>query len=573
MVDLMKILNKNKYRYLIKKDPELIEQVLSMVSWTTDIDEAIHCLKNNITAPPLCEICNDGSRREFKKKNDGTMHYTNGCCLQHARISTNRKKYGVDNPSQSPEIKEKKKETTIKNFGVAHNSQSPEIKEKKKETTIKNFGVTSPLQNAAIMEKVQRTNIDRYGVTSPLQNVAIMEKVQRTNIDRYGVKNPQQNRYIRQKTEKTCFKKFNGSNPMCSDEVKDKIRKTFKKSFFFKKMNSISHIVEPLFDLTDYTNTTKVYAWKCKKCDDVFGSHLINGTIPRCHICYPRLVGVSRMEMKLFEDIKDETKQQANRSILKGKELDIYLPDHELAIEFNGIYWHSELNGKDKKYHLNKTLECQEQNIQLIHIFESEWIEKQEIVRSIINSKMGQFEQRLFARKCRIEEIPPHMKNHFLDENHLQGKDKSSIKLGLFHENELISVMTFGKSRYNKKIQYEMYRFCSKQGYQIIGGASKLLKYFIRKYSPKSIITYADRRYSDGSFYEKIGFKKLRASAPNYFYFKGHSGLMSRIQFQKHKLKDKLDSFDPKLTEWENMQLNGYDRIWDCGNFVYVMML
>ena len=116
-----------------------------------------------------------------------------------------------------------------------------------------------------------------------------------------------------------------------------------------------------------------------------------------------------------------------------------------------------------------------------------------------------------------------------------------------------------------------MHRYCSKIGYQIIGGTSKMLSYFIKKYKPTSIITYADKRYSDGKFYEKIGFKKTNLSKPNYFYFKGNSGLMSRIQFQKHKLKDKLDIFNPELTEWENMQLNGYDRIWDCGNFVFVM--
>jgi hypothetical protein len=154
--------------------------------------------------------------------------------------------------------------------------------------------------------------------------------------------------------------------------------------------------------------------------------------------------------------------------------------------------------------------------------------------------------------------------------HHIQGKDKSSIKLGLFYQNELVSVMTFGKSRYNKKYQYEMYRFCNKKEHQIVGGAGKLWMYFVRTFNPVSVVTYADRRYSNGKLYENLGFITVGVSSPNYFYFKkGTILLMSRIQFQKHKLKNMLKIFDSNMTEWENMQNNGYDRIWDCGNYVF----
>ena len=153
----------------------------------------------------------------------------------------------------------------------------------------------------------------------------------------------------------------------------------------------------------------------------------------------------------------------------------------------------------------------------------------------------------------------------------MQGVDNSSVRLGLFYENELISAMTFGKSRYDKKVQYEMYRFCNKLNTNIVGGASKLFSFFVNTYDPQSIISYSDRRYFDGILYVKLGFKFIQNTTPNYFYiFNNYTTLKSRISFQKHKLKKILPIFDPLLTEWENMKNNGFDRIWDCGNGKWV---
>ncbi len=284
---------------------------------------------------------------------------------------------------------------------------------------------------------------------------------------------------------------------------------------------------------------------------------------------------ISSSEQEICNHIMSNNIQyiQSERSILCGKELDIYIQSHNLAIEFNGIYWHSERNGKNRSYHLNKTKDCSTQNIHLLHIFENEWLDptKQSIWKSIINNKLGICSQKIFARKCQINEVDNKTTKQFLLNNHLQGHTPSSINIGLYYEDELISLMTFGKSRYNKKYQYELIRFCNKINTLVIGGASKIFKYFIRNYNPQSLISYADLRYSNGALYEKLGFNKLKNSSPNYFYFKinNASKLMSRVQFQKHKLQDKLEIFDPELTEYQNMLNNGYDRIWDCGNCVY----
>jgi hypothetical protein len=157
-----------------------------------------------------------------------------------------------------------------------------------------------------------------------------------------------------------------------------------------------------------------------------------------------------------------------------------------------------------------------------------------------------------------------------LTENHIQGTCASKINLGLFYEKELVSLMTFGKPRFNKKYEYELIRFCNKKNLSVIGGASKLLHSFIEEYHPNSIISYANRRWSQGNLYEKLGFSLDLETPPNYFYFHPDDFLLkSRVQFQKHKLQSILQEYNPDLSETKNMYINGYRKIYDCGNKVY----
>ena len=155
--------------------------------------------------------------------------------------------------------------------------------------------------------------------------------------------------------------------------------------------------------------------------------------------------------------------------------------------------------------------------------------------------------------------------------NHIQGNDKSKIRIALVNEQEEIQcLMTFCKSRYNKLFQYEMSRFCNKLNTRISGGASKLFSYFIKKYNPISIISYSDKRLFSGKVYSALNMNRGTDSPPSYHYVKEGKIIGSRIMFQKHKLKSIIPIFDEKLTEWENMKANGFDRIWDCGNSKYI---
>jgi hypothetical protein len=227
-------------------------------------------------------------------------------------------------------------------------------------------------------------------------------------------------------------------------------------------------------------------------------------------------------------------------------------------------------SNEEKK--LAEKMDFEEKRYQLFHIFEDEFLDKnkKEIWFSIIRNKL-KLNNKLYARKCIIKEVSAKETNLFLDKNHIQGKCNAKIRLGLYFNNELVSLMTFSKSRYNKNIEYELIRFSSKINTTVIGAGSKLLKYFEKNYKPRNIISYANRRFSQGKIYEKLGFKFIKNTEPNYFYFKpGENKLLSRVQFQKHKLKEKLEVFNSDLTELENMINNGYRVIYDCGNKVYI---
>ena len=304
----------------------------------------------------------------------------------------------------------------------------------------------------------------------------------------------------------------------------------------------------------------------CKRCGNIFKNDLLNGNIPRCLICYP--YNISNIENKIhvwLSDLKLQNIVQNKRSIIPPLELDIYLPDYRIAIEINGLYWHSELNGKDKHYHIDKTNRCKEKGVQLIHIFEDEWINRQEIVKSIILNKLGMTQHKISARDCVFKELIKKDVYNFLFTNHIQDPIVGKHNYGLFYENELVQLISLSKPRYNKNFDYELIRSCSKLNTVVVGGFNKLIKNLPIQ---GSLISYVDRRYFTGNSYKD--WRYIGETSPNYYYTKGYQR-ESRIKYQKHKLARLFpDIHDDELTEWQIMQLAGYDRIWDCGNFVYV---
>ena len=543
----------------------LCKELLNKTFWFQNIKNVFIAISHNIFDIVLCKTCKNPLKVE--KAIYGKHHY---CCKKCAdnnkqkilkQKQTCLKKYGTTSPLLNEKCKQKTRQTCQKKFGNDMFAGSNEYKKR----------IKSPFLLQKNHIKGKETKIKKYG-----QNYSkvIFEKnkeaIQKRNIRKYGVPYLLMNDDILSKTHETMKKKYGSDNFFSSNKcLKLKLSRAWKRIQKWK-----NHII-PLFTFQEYKGYDKIYKWKCVKCGNEFEQKIYttglgeSRTIPRCQICYPNHAS-SIVEKELLDFIKSIYQGEIirnNKEIIKPYELDIYLPEKNIAIEFNGIYWHNN-KYKSENYHLMKTELCEKQEIHLIHIFQDEWLYKQEIVKDRIKSILGINRKKIYARKCEIKEIDIQTSNEFLELNHLQGKDNSSIRLGLFYENGLVSVMTFGKPRFNKNYDYELIRFASKIGYQVIGGASKLLSYFRKQYKG-SIISYADRRYSNGKLYEAIGFKLIGKSQPNYFYVKGTQKL-SRYQCQKHRLKKILgNKFNPDLSENENMQLNGYSKIYDCGNLIF----
>ena len=330
------------------------------------------------------------------------------------------------------------------------------------------------------------------------------------------------------------------------------------------------------YDKTKYVAAKEYVTITCPKHGDFKQLPYAHAKGQGCPICKSELTD-SIGENQLREYIKtiyDDDIKFNTRSVIKPLEIDIFLPKTNVAFEYDGLYWHSELKAKTS-YHIDKTNMCKAKNINLYHIFDDEWELKKDIVKSRIASILGIYKKKIYARKCIIREIETATLKSFLNKNHLQGNVNSKYRYGLFYNDELVAVMSFGPLRKNlghksKDGEYEMLRYCSKLHTMIVGGASKLLKYFIKKVNPKRIISYADRRWSEGDMYKKIGFKHIRNSKPNYYYIVKNKR-ENRFKYRKSELVKQ--GFDKNRTEHEIMLERKIYRIYDCGTMVFEMKI
>jgi len=286
------------------------------------------------------------------------------------------------------------------------------------------------------------------------------------------------------------------------------------------------------------------------------------------------------IELREFiESLGFKTEKGKNRKILNGKEIDIIIPEFKIGIEYNGLYFHTEKMGKNSSYHLNKTIECNKIGYKLIQIFEDEWVVKKDLVKSkirhILKINNG---IKIGGRNVIIKRIDSLLKSNFLNINHIQGNDNSKIHYGGFYKNELIGVMTFNDKRNmtkNKDEQYELSRYSIKEGYVVNGLASKFIKTFKNEYSPKNIISFADRRWTldpENNLYIKMGFKLVGINKPTYTYYNSKKNKYKRFHkfgFGKNSLKLKHPDLDFTKSEKTLMNELGYERIWDCGMFKY----
>lgn len=532
--------------------------------------------------PTLYRQIKEGSGRSYSENLFLMMGYTKiQCkCGQTSRFISIKEGYA---PFCSKKCSDLEQGLRIKD--AIRQGKYESVGDKSKQTFLKRGG--SYQESAA---KRLNTLLEKYGVSHPTQMPGHTEKVKRNNVDKYGSeKNKKRSDNMKRRCEegsvgtlgeayKNYLKDLGVSNVSQLEHIKEQKRNTkllrAAKLLFENKFSNI----KPNFNLKDYVGTKQTYSFICLQCNTEFESTLQNGTIPRCYTCNPRQYHrTSSAQKEIYEIVKEYYPLATlnDRSVLiNNLELDIYIPEIRVAIEYNGLYWHSEVGGgKSRDYHINKTEECNKLGIRLIQVFEDEWVNSRQLtinkIKHILHISNG---ERIYARQCIIKEVSSKEKSLFLNTYHIQGDDRSSIKLGAYFNSRLVALMTFGSLRKSlgskaKVDEYELYRFCTIDQ-PVVGIASKLQKHFIKNYNPTKIISYADRRWSLGNLYNNIGYKLVGYTPPNYWYLK-NDRRYHRYNFRKNTLSKKLEHYNPQLTEWQNMQYNKYDRIWDCGSIKF----
>lgn len=483
------------------------------------------------------------------------------------RKETVMNKYGVDSVSKLSSTKDSIATTKLERYGSA----SYNNREQSQLTCLEKYGVKNAALNSDISDSISATCMARYNAPSPLQSAMVKDKIKYTLQTRYGVTSAYASPTIRAKSTATILEKYGVTNPSFIPEVKQKIKLKLRSMLYDRITYTYKSKVIPLFTKDEYVAGIN-YPWQCATCNTILEKPILNGIVPRCTTCFPYSVSMFEVDVREFlSSIYDGEIIENTRSIITPHELDLYIPEKQFAIECNGVYRHTEITGaKDSKYHLSKSQKTADLGISLFHISDVLWNDKQDIVKSVIMHKLG-LSTSLFARKCNIQKITDkNVVYDFLTNNHIQGFANYSAALGLYIDDSLCAVMTFGKPRYTQKYEWELIRFCNKLGHSVVGGASKLLSHFISGHKDDSIISYADNSYGISKFYSTIGFTMSHITNPGYAYYK-NGQLFNRLQFQKHKLQSLLPIYNSALTEWENMQNNGYDRIWDCGNTVWVL--
>lgn len=460
--------------------------------------------------------------------------------LQQSKERTMLSHYGVINNFQLDSVKNKIKETCENRYSTTNGGASSQALEKARQTKLKKYNN----ENYVNIDKRKQTNLKKYGVECVFSNKTIQDKIKNTTLKNHGVKSVLEKAEIRQLSHQGIKDKYNVSNFSYVHLTPNQTELITDKSKFY------DYIMKFKFDERTPKNIASSIGLSRTGIYGVIRRFNFSDLFNFCSSYYEKEINDYIRSLNVNTECH-------NRTLIKPLEIDIYIPEFNFGIEFNGNYWHSDEN-KNKKYHQEKSLAARDKNTFIYHIFEYEWNDKckQNIIKSQLRNLCHKNENKIYARNCEIKEVTDNkLIKKFLNDNHLQGYRPSKIKLGLFYNNELVSLITLGKPYLSKsnKYDYEIHRFCNKLNTSVIGSFNKLFKHFITVYQPTNILTYSDFTKGTGSIYDKSGFMRLELTDPNYIWTNDNE-IKTRYQTQMKNEKEIMSS-------------NGYIRIYDCGNY------
>lgn len=459
-------------------------------------------------------------------------------CLQGHSLAECAEKFGIH---LSTAIKLSKK------FGIKKDVD--EVSDCRKKTCLRKYGTDSCLKNEEIHAKAVATVREKYGVDNVFSSDEIKKKIKDTNLVKYGVEYAMENEEFREKIRKKMNEKH-------GVEYAGQVHTSKKAVAILSTEEALREFIQSQYG---GEKPTIVEISKDLGCSETAVGHKINTWGMQDLIGWRDFL--PEKEIKAFLEGMNVRFVEHDRSILSGKEIDFYIPSKKIGIEFNGSYWHSEAK-KDPLYHQRKSLLAAEKGVFIFNIFEYEWecpSKKEKILEILRELLLDEDVRRIYARNTVVREVAKEEKKAFLDANHLQGNDRSSICYGLYDGGQLVALMSFCKPRFSKTGDWEISRYCSLRNVRVLGGASKLFSHFLKTntVSGQKIISYSDISKMRGDLYEKLGFVLDHISKPNYVWWKKKEEIKSRYSCQM-KNEDKI------------MHEQGYKRIFDSGNKVWV---
>lgn len=430
-------------------------------------------------------------------------------------------------------------------------------------------------QDMEIEAKRKATNIERYGVENYTQSSTFNDERKQTYLERYGTDWGLQSDIIKQKSKQTTLEKYGTEHYTQSDDYKKKYKQTINEKYgvdFFSQRNISSDVLLKLTN-KDWLHTEH-YINK-RTITDIANELLVDTTTIVSYLTLAELT-VQRFENSLPERQIVAFLDEYNintivncRNIITPKELDIYLPDYNIAIEYCGLYWHSTIHDRiTPSYHKNKLDVCTQKGVRLITIFEDEWIHNQELVKQKILSILGKNQTyKVYARNTKIVNIDTKIKTDFFNKYHIQGNGPGSINIGLEYNDELVACMSFIQQ---KNGIFILNRYATSA--QILGGFSKLLSFFKQKYEWNEIISFADLRWSQGNVYETNGFTLDKILPPDYYYVDlKNIKRIHKFSFRHKRLNSILPEYSHNSSELENTIKNNWYRIYHCGLLRYTI--
>jgi very-short-patch-repair endonuclease len=461
----------------------------------------------------------------------------------HKRRATNRSRYGHDFASQHELVKQKAEQTCIEKYGAKAPTLNPAVLSKVQSTVQENWGVSWPQQNLSIREKTRQVFEDEYGGSCPAKNPEVVQKTKNTNLEKYGVIVP-----------------FLHPENVLKNHISMR-NKTYESQIASRPD------LRPLFSYDEFVNSAvdTEHTFQCLGCNNAVTGFVNGVSHLRCFVCYPRRETWGETSIKKFLQANGIDYSQWNRELIKPLEVDFFLPNHNLAIEFNGTWYHRYQKLGDKKYHQRKWQLCRDKGVRLIQIWEHELASKPEVIFDRLGYVLGLERKSVGARKCQIHPVSWATAKTFINQSHLQGHLSTKHAWGLSFENELLAVASFVKPRFGTSSEYELARFCVLPGYSVPGGLGRLLAHAQKELGFESIVSYSNLNWGVGDGYNQVGFELSHISHPNHWYFKSLQDVQTRWHFQKHRIKGKATG----STATEIAANMGYSKFYDAGNAVW----